>query len=245
MSLRCPSSKYVGLGVLKGWRWIINERGYANVVSTSPAASNRIFEPHSMANPPPTQSALLQSSSGNSGGERRDGGGEDEDEGDDDYSTQVYGLVYSLTSDDEASLDVNEGVPTVYSKEVHSVRLWPDTSAEEATSDKKQDMLVYVSHRYTTEGKAREEYVYRMNKAIEDALDQGMPQGYVSDVLRKWIPSSTGKEGTGEGEGGLRWKAESQAARFEEGIVEDWEGGGEGESDDCNKEKGRGIGWGN
>ena len=32
MLRRCPSSVPVGLGYLSGWRWIINERGYANIV---------------------------------------------------------------------------------------------------------------------------------------------------------------------------------------------------------------------
>lgn len=32
MRQRCPYSTAVGLGKLSGWRWIINERGYANIV---------------------------------------------------------------------------------------------------------------------------------------------------------------------------------------------------------------------
>lgn len=32
MSIRCPSSTYLGLAKLSHWRWIINNRGYANVV---------------------------------------------------------------------------------------------------------------------------------------------------------------------------------------------------------------------
>lgn len=32
MFRRCPSSVPVGLGILSGWRWIINSRGYANIV---------------------------------------------------------------------------------------------------------------------------------------------------------------------------------------------------------------------
>lgn len=32
MTRRCPQSKFVGLGILQGWKWIINNRGYANVV---------------------------------------------------------------------------------------------------------------------------------------------------------------------------------------------------------------------
>ena len=35
MSMRCPSSYFVGLGRLLGYRWMINDRGYANVVASS------------------------------------------------------------------------------------------------------------------------------------------------------------------------------------------------------------------
>ena len=34
MSLRCPSSEFLGIGRLKGYHWIINDRGYANIVET-------------------------------------------------------------------------------------------------------------------------------------------------------------------------------------------------------------------
>ncbi|KAF9644759.1 hypothetical protein BDM02DRAFT_3190294 [Thelephora ganbajun] len=32
MAIRCPQSKVVGLGILRGWKWFINGRGYANIV---------------------------------------------------------------------------------------------------------------------------------------------------------------------------------------------------------------------
>ncbi|KAF8350450.1 Butirosin biosynthesis, BtrG-like protein [Amanita rubescens] len=32
MRRRCPHSNFVGVGVFRGWKWIINTRGYANVV---------------------------------------------------------------------------------------------------------------------------------------------------------------------------------------------------------------------
>ncbi|KAJ6783189.1 hypothetical protein PWT90_07880 [Aphanocladium album] len=35
MRERCPFSTAIGLGFLPGWRWHINERGFANVVSPS------------------------------------------------------------------------------------------------------------------------------------------------------------------------------------------------------------------
>ncbi|KEF61475.1 uncharacterized protein A1O9_03041 [Exophiala aquamarina CBS 119918] len=35
MKQRCPDSLFIGFGQLKDWKWIINETGYANIV-TSP-----------------------------------------------------------------------------------------------------------------------------------------------------------------------------------------------------------------
>jgi gamma-glutamylcyclotransferase len=32
MNRRCPESKLVGLGILREWKWLINGRGYANIV---------------------------------------------------------------------------------------------------------------------------------------------------------------------------------------------------------------------
>lgn len=34
MDIRCPTSKYLGVARLNGYKWIINDRGYANVVQT-------------------------------------------------------------------------------------------------------------------------------------------------------------------------------------------------------------------
>lgn len=35
MDDRCPNHRLVGVGVLKGYRWIISSRGYANIVESS------------------------------------------------------------------------------------------------------------------------------------------------------------------------------------------------------------------
>lgn len=34
MKRRCPTSTYLGIARLKGYRWIVNKRGYANIVET-------------------------------------------------------------------------------------------------------------------------------------------------------------------------------------------------------------------
>ncbi|KAI9847681.1 MAG: hypothetical protein M1837_001929 [Sclerophora amabilis] len=32
MDRRCPENQYLGVAILRGWRWMINERRYANIV---------------------------------------------------------------------------------------------------------------------------------------------------------------------------------------------------------------------
>ncbi|MCJ1421377.1 hypothetical protein MMC32_007740 [Xylographa parallela] len=44
MQARCPSSRFVGVGLLNGWKWIINERGYANIVPMREASSPSVSE---------------------------------------------------------------------------------------------------------------------------------------------------------------------------------------------------------
>lgn len=45
MRSRCPFSTPVGLGYMEGWKWIINERGYANVVRDpgAPATQGGVY----------------------------------------------------------------------------------------------------------------------------------------------------------------------------------------------------------
>ncbi|MCJ1437400.1 hypothetical protein MMC27_006787 [Xylographa pallens] len=44
MQARCPSSRFVGIGLLTGWKWIINERGYANIVAMKGTSSPELSE---------------------------------------------------------------------------------------------------------------------------------------------------------------------------------------------------------
>jgi gamma-glutamylcyclotransferase len=194
MTLRCPHSRYLGLARLKHWHWIINARGYANVVQnrSAPVSSeNKQVEADSAA--------------------------DEHDEED-----EVWGLVYSLTADDEARLDVNEGVPEAYTKEFHPCDFWPAKSGQKIDPGAlpvKKDLLVYVDRKRTQSiPTPKEEYVHRMNMGIRDALNEGVPAGYVEKVLRRWIPA---EETGGERES---WKLAQKQAR---GFVEedDREGG--------------------
>ena len=158
MRLRCHSSIYVGVGRLTGFRWIINSRGYANIVPT------------------------------------------------DDPRYMVYGLIYELARADEAALDRNEGVPIAYTKEMMTIEFWESgrrTLAEASRSEwgkadlsspgKTVSMLVYVDRQKVQDDKPKEEYVYRMNMGIIDALAMGVPMTYVEEHMRPFIPSSVSK----------------------------------------------------
>ncbi|KAB8556615.1 hypothetical protein FH972_025652 [Carpinus fangiana] len=105
---------------------------------------------------------------------------------------------------DEARLDKNEGVPHAYTKEVVKTKFWPvknphKPSEEPArTSDwvdvknktLSQDigMLVYINRERIEETKPWEEYISRMNAGITDAMTCGIPEEYVSQVIRPFIP---------------------------------------------------------
>ncbi|KAK4136875.1 hypothetical protein BT67DRAFT_374403, partial [Trichocladium antarcticum] len=44
MTLRCPSSPYVGIGRLRGYTWFINARGYANIApAPSPDSGDEVW----------------------------------------------------------------------------------------------------------------------------------------------------------------------------------------------------------
>lgn len=149
---RCPTSKFLGIARLKGYKWIINERGYANVVEV-----------------------------------------DQEDRLDEKHIDVVWGLVYSLQQKDEDGLDRNEGVPFAYTKENLEVHFWeahhgksPDVSDEKPVKVK---MLVYINRKAVTPSKPKKEYIYRMNMGIKDALKEGLPEDYVKNVMRKFIPA--------------------------------------------------------
>lgn len=187
MHLRCPQSTYVGTARLPGYKWIIDTRGYANIVQTSSPS-------HSPSNPNPNTNTNST-----------------EDE--------VWGLVYTLTPPDERNLDKNEGVPVAYTKENLTVEFFPASSSPSSSpsssaseSAKRIPALVYIDRTRTAESEPKQEYIYRMNRGIEDALRMGVPEEYVERVLRRFIPDDHGGEGGNE----AKQLALKQAGRFRE-----------------------------
>lgn len=186
MTQRCPSSEYLGIARLNDYRWIINERGYANVVQIDDKNDE-----HSAAireEAPTSQNP---------------------------YANQVWGLVYTLQPRDESRLDRNEGVPVAYTKEVMECDFWAveensSSSLPANTSEppEKVRMLVYINREQKTPSEPKREYVYRMNMGIRDAVKEGVPEGYVRGVMRRFIP-----EGNKDG---VEDVARKQAAEFED-----------------------------
>jgi gamma-glutamylcyclotransferase len=156
MPVRCPRSTFVGIARLRNYRWIINERGSANLVPLDPSPDS-------------------------------------EDEG-----THVWGLVYNLTKSDEARLDRNEGVPNSHTKENHVLEFWsidPENVEEKidiSAAPEKKQVLLYIDRKRTKDDKPREEYIYRINMGIIDALKVGIPSSYVEKVIKKFIPETDG-----------------------------------------------------
>ncbi|KAK8104238.1 uncharacterized protein PG998_011271 [Apiospora kogelbergensis] len=154
MRARCPNAVPLGLGHLRGWHWLINERGFANIVK----------------DPVATHAPLADSLPG------------------------VYGVLYSLPPNDEDVLDMYEGVPTAYEKEILEVDVVQDGSSGsmEATGFPEGvgslSALVYIDYHRVKADRPRAEYVSRMNLGIEEARrDWGLPGSYIAHVMREFI----------------------------------------------------------
>lgn len=188
MATRCPSSPYLGLARLPAHTWLINSRGYANIVSAPPPDSHH-----------PSGSA-----------------------GDEEAEDAVWGLVYDLTPEDEVKLDRNEGVPTAYTKAYLPADFWKCESKTPAKVDvegpqtsKGVRMLVYIDRTRTTPSTPKAEYVLRMNRGIDDALQLGVPRAYIEGVIWRYIPART----EGQDKARLEELARRQAAGFQDEVL--------------------------
>ncbi|KAL2752729.1 hypothetical protein ACRALDRAFT_1072589 [Sodiomyces alcalophilus JCM 7366] len=203
MLARCPDSEPLCLAHLPHpWSWLINARGYANVVHKSYPDSTSLIDgvgPGALDGTAPETKTKEDSGSGNH-----------------DMGPGVYGVLYTLGPDDEAQLDLYEGVPYAYEKVMLPVQLIgpsacshkspsssPCGGCEPVKQERKEagvptvDALVYVDFRRVVPDVPRSEYIARMNRAIHEAqLSFGLPADYVRDVMREFIPEG-GWEGAG------------------------------------------------
>ncbi|KAM0256459.1 hypothetical protein ACHAQJ_004984 [Trichoderma viride] len=181
MRERCPYSTAVGLGKMTGWRWIINRRGYANIVREGQ-------DEVEMEDEGDDEEEQVQE-------QKEKGIMESKDEQD----CQVYGLLYLLPTEDEERLDQHENVPWAYEK-VYLEADWVSHTEivnqdgdehgayieEELTPVK---VLAYIDKKRIKQGRPKEEYVERMERGIQDAVENwGMSGEYADRVMRRfWV----------------------------------------------------------
>ncbi|KAK0099890.1 hypothetical protein ONS95_013286 [Cadophora gregata] len=158
MARRCPSSTYHSLAVLRGWKWVIGPRGYANVVKGS------------------SESKSSNKTLGEGQGDEVYGLLYVLDQVDEDALDVAEGVpdCYVKMMLGVEILGDGRGVDG-------------KGSGEGGAGNTEVEVLIYVDVVRTGVGVCKEEYVARMNRGIKDAVERGMPWTYVKDVLRKWV----------------------------------------------------------
>ncbi len=101
----------------------------------------------------------------------------------------MYGFIYEINSEEEESLDKYEGVPDAYEKRTIPLELITPSSDGEMENKKTIDALVYIDFPRTSRDLPKMEYIHRINMAIKDALQKGVPQSFVDKYVRSFIPS--------------------------------------------------------
>lgn len=177
------SGKPLAIATLPHWRWLICEAGYANVL---PQPGLRV----------PTQDSDTAHKVPISGTE-----------------DAVYGVLYQMDLGDERILDGYEGVDAraadanphsgvsvhVRPKEQGSgsynkwyveadVVKWLD-GADGLGDGGKVPVLVYVDENCVQLAGPKHEYIARMNRAIRESVELGVPITWVDQVMRKFIPA--------------------------------------------------------
>lgn len=77
-----------------------------------------------------------------------------------------------------------ENVPIAYVKDYLPVQFTPRGS----TTASEEKLLIYIDHLRVTPDKPKDEYVYRINKGIEDGVKEKIPQAYFDKYFRPFIP---------------------------------------------------------
>ena len=92
--------------------------------------------------------------------------------------------MYELTEQDVHNLNRYEG--NQYERQTIPIEL---VNKEDRQFKNAVESLVYVDVERKSESQPKQEYVYRMNMAISDALQEGVPSDYIDKYLRPFIPS--------------------------------------------------------
>jgi gamma-glutamylcyclotransferase len=158
MQSHCPTSTFYSIAILRNHRWFVNERGYANVVPSTPVPK----------------------------------GNED----------IVWGIIYTIRAFDEELLDKHEGLPWAYSKEDMDVEAISITNDGRGTRREVVRALVYIDRQRVQESYPWPEFVVKMNKGIQEAVERGIPRMWINSVVRSYIQDPATANGTETQAGG-------------------------------------------
>ncbi|KAF2430370.1 hypothetical protein EJ08DRAFT_649682 [Tothia fuscella] len=112
-------------------------------------------------------------------------------------SDRVYGLVYRLEKEDEEKLDQYEDVPESYEKQTMWVEYWGKREGADGMSrpvdvknmrSQRIKVLAYVDKNSTEDAKPNGTYRYKVNVGVRDAMAEGIPQTYIDQCIRPFIP---------------------------------------------------------
>lgn len=186
MKRRCPDSKLIGHGILRGFRWQINERGYANIVAEEGRDVQGLCYEIS-----PTDEARLDVNEGVTQGA---------------YAKKSLPVEIQWTSvclyrRPTAWIVANGGINQI----LRAANNPEELAVGPRTVD--SDVLVYVSDDFKRDSDPRDEYVSRIKLGLQDARALGMDSAYVQTYIRPFIPLPK-DEHDGE-EGGVRINAAS------------------------------------
>ena len=178
------------MAFLPGWSWIINARGYANIVQdlTTGVVTPTVALPNLQDSPSSSSSSETNAIDTAQNANAVQG---------------VFGAIYTLSPRDEARLDRYEGVPWAYTKEVHRVALRDArngngeiaAAAEAAGEDRHAwiEALVYVDWQRVAWGPPNQEYVFRIRSGVDDAIEAGMDKDWGESMVREMMQAFEGR----------------------------------------------------
>lgn len=171
------SSVPIAIARLTGWKWLICQRGYANIVELSPTveASDENIVWGVLYDLQPADEETLDMYEGHN--QRRNPFPKENPDvnqrmrkpylqGNWDYNKQYVPVTVTKWLVEPSKFGLPEGTAAGASVRV----------------------LAYVDEMRLEEGVITPEYIGRMNRAIDESVRLGLPRAWCEKVMRKWIP---------------------------------------------------------
>ncbi|TGO26127.1 hypothetical protein BPAE_0065g00010, partial [Botrytis paeoniae] len=128
MQTRCPGSTYIGMGILQDYLWIVNQRGYANIICCGDSGVNSESNSETGEGIKDGKDIEIENGIGSANANANKNPSTSPPRHAKETTTKlpstppqnppniVYGLLYTLSHRDENLLDISEGVPFAYTK---------------------------------------------------------------------------------------------------------------------------------